>query len=198
MHWKLPFLVCELRCHGRRQGETDWTGERREKRRGGLQGRCWTTMTHRDGRAEVPPLPRSLVVSVRRISLFTVPSRRSSSTQSTRAKQMQVRRRRLRTQAGVVDRRDGGVCLLCAECLNLWLIIIWPHKGRCWGNSSACVECNLLCFSFPCGLKSGQSGELTGYWDACTSDTVGLRCWNCCIRRKAPMERTALFRVTPS
>lgn len=45
----------------------------KEKRRGGLRGRCWTTMTHKDGRVEVPLLPCSLVVSVQRISLFTVP-----------------------------------------------------------------------------------------------------------------------------
>lgn len=69
---------------------------------------------------------------------------------------------RLRTDAGVVDQRERGMRLLCTECFNLWLIIIWSHKGRCLGNSSACVECNLLCFSFPCGLKSGRSGDLTG------------------------------------
>lgn len=72
MHWKLPFLICEQRCHGSgKERQTEW--EREEKRGGGLRGRCWTTMTHRDGRAEVPLLPCSLVVSAQRISLFTVP-----------------------------------------------------------------------------------------------------------------------------
>lgn len=72
MHWKLPFLICKQRCHGGGK-ERRTEREREEKRRGGLRGRCWTTMTHRDGRAEVPLLPCSLVVSVQRISLFTVP-----------------------------------------------------------------------------------------------------------------------------
>lgn len=55
--------------------EKDERNKKEKKREeAGDGGRCWTTMTHWDGRAEVPLLPCSLVVSVQRISLFTVPS----------------------------------------------------------------------------------------------------------------------------
>lgn len=40
----------------------------------------------------------------------------------------------------------------CAELFKLWLIIIWPHEGSGWGNSSVCLNCNPLCFVFQCRL----------------------------------------------
>lgn len=75
---------------------------------------------------------------------------------------------------------EKGIHSLCAELFNLWVIIIWPHKSRGWGNSSVGLDCNLLCFSFPCRPMSGRSRDLTGVLFACASN-VGLHCWRCCI-----------------
>lgn len=52
---------------------------------------------------------------------------------------------------------EKGMHLLGAGFFNLWLIIIWPDKGRGWGNSSVGLDCNLLCFSFP--LQSNVRAE---------------------------------------
>lgn len=56
----------------------------------------------------------------------------------------------------------------------------------------------LIVFFLPVRSRAGAERRPNRVLDACTSDTVALRCWNCCITRAAPMERTALFRVTPN
>lgn len=176
----------------RRRGKMDWEWRRREEAdQGAAASRGW--LIGIVGRR----FHCCLVFSCFEVVCFSFYwPWRSSSTTHTYKHNLHTYMQALGTppEAGAEKWSEKGIHLLGAELFNLWLIIIWPHKGRGWGNSSVGLDCNLLCFSFPCRPMSGRSRDLTGVLDACTSD-ADPHCWSCCITWKSLMGKDCSLQI---
>lgn len=158
----------------------DWDWRWRRRRGGGSRGHSESRLTHRDCWVEGSLLSCVWLFLGLHISLFTSSREVPHTYTHTYIYDHTCRLwGRLLRQVPRNGHRKASICF-GTELFNLWLIIIWPYKGRGWGNSSAGLDCNLLCFSFPWRPTSGRSRALTGVLDACMS-YVDPYCRGCCI-----------------